>query len=241
MGCGAIANSADPNNTVVTNGNAHNFVATPVAAVGGITTTINGSPDVRSFQLPMPDPFANVSTDVPVGMTCTNFNHASKTDANGNKNPGCYNQFNPGNGTTTLNPGTYYLNNTSLNLNGQTKIVGEGVTIILTGNNPGTITMNGNSGLNITAPTTGDYANIALIGTTDDDNKINGNNDTAIDGAIYFPNGHMEFTGSTGQSFQCAMLVSYTVKFSGNSTIQNDTSGCDANMTVSGRRVRLVA
>ena len=240
MGCGAISNSQDPANAVGVIGNGHTFEAEPVAAVGGITEDINGSDDVRSFQIPMEDPFASLSTDIPAGMQCRNYNHATLTNPDGSKRPGCYNNFNPSAGTV-LSPGTYYLNNASISLSGHQSLSGEGVTIIMTGDNPGTITMNGNSWIDLTAPTTGPYANMVLISTTEGSSKINGNNNTNLDGAMYFPNGHVEFTGSTGQSFQCAMVVSYTVSFSGNSTIQNDTSSCTADITVPGRRVRLVA
>ena len=245
MGCGAISNSLDATQAVGVNGSAHTFVADPVSSVGGTTATINGAEDVRSFQLPMEDPYADLPTSVPPGENCTNFNHASKTNADGSKKPGCYSNFNPGNGTTTLSPGTYYLNNTNLSLNGQTSIVGEGVTIILTGNNPGSISMNGNSSLQITAPTSGTYANMAIIqspnAATGNNNLINGNNGTSIDGAVYFPRGDVEFTGSAAQAFQCAMVVGYTVTFSGSSTIQNNTSGCTAATQVTHKRVRLVA
>jgi len=36
-------------------------------------------------------------------------------------------------------------------------------------------------------------------------------------------------------------VVAYTVAFSGNTDLQNDTTGCTANTTVKGKEVRLVA
>ena len=77
--------------------------------------------------------------------------------------PGCYHSFNPGNGTTTLAAGVYYLNSTSLSTNGNTTITGTGVTLIFTGTTPGTLTMNGNSVISLTAPTSGPYAKMLLI------------------------------------------------------------------------------
>ncbi|HEU5481556.1 MAG TPA: hypothetical protein VFU80_00475, partial [Sphingomicrobium sp.] len=244
MGCGAISNSQDPTQSVGINGNAHNFIADPVAGVGGISSTINGSPNVLPYQVAMQDPFAGLSTSVPSGMTCQNFQQHLDNQTN-TLSPGCYSNFNAGNGTYTLSPGTYYLNNTNLSLSGQTRLVGNGVTIILTGTDPGSLTMNGNSSMDLTAPTTGDYANIVIIQSPNADygnnNTINGDNSTALDGAVYFPHGDVTLTGSTTQAFQCAMLVGYTVEFTGNATVQNDTSACDADMTVSGKRVRLIA
>jgi hypothetical protein len=37
------------------------------------------------------------------------------------------------------------------------------------------------------------------------------------------------------------MVVSYTVEFTGNTNIQNDTTGCTADTKVSGWQVRLIA
>ena len=244
MGCGAISNSWDPTDSVGVNGNAHNFIADPVAAAGGITATVNGSDNVLSYQMPMTDPFAGISTDIPAGETCTNFQQKLDNQTN-TLQPGCYNNFNPGNGTFTLSPGTYYLNSTDLSLSGQTRLVGDGVTIILTGDDPGSVSMNGNSSIDLTAPTSGPYANIVLIQAAHADvgnnNTINGDNNTLLDGAVYFPSGDLTLTGSSTQSFQCAMMVGYTVEFTGNATVQNDTSACDADMTVTHKRVRLIA
>jgi len=244
MGCGAISNSWDATDSVGVNGNAHNFVADPVAAAGGITAAVNGSPNVLSYQIPMTDPFAGISTEIPSTEPCTNFQQKLDNQTN-TLQPGCYNNFNPGNGTFTLSPGTYYLNSTDLSLSGHTRLVGEGVTIILTGDDPGSVSMNGNSSIDLTAPTSGPYANMVLIQAPNaevgNNNTINGDNNTLLDGAVYFPSGDVTLTGSSTQAFQCAMMVGYTVEFTGNATVQNDTSACDADMTVTHKRVRLIA
>jgi Flp pilus assembly protein TadG len=246
MGCGAISNSLSATDSVKVMGGAHTFVADPVAAVGAISSTINGAGELQPFHVAMPDPYAGqYSTDIPPGETCTNFNHPTKVNADGSMKPGCYNTFNPGNGTTVLSPGTYYLNSTNIHLVGQEILVGNGVTIILTGSNPGSITMAGNSSLQLTAPTTGDYANMVLIqapnATSGNNNTINGDNSTSLDGAIYFPKGDLTFSGSSAAATQCAMIVGLTVEFTGNAYIQNDTSTCTADTQVEGKRVRLIA
>jgi hypothetical protein len=263
MGCGAISNSQDPTDSVGVNGNAHNFVATPVSGVGAITDTINGSPDVRSYQLEMEDPFSSLSTSVPSGVPCTNFNsHLVGGNGNGNNggtltlDPGCFTNFNAGNGTYQLNPGVYYLNNTDLNLNGQTRLVGTGVTIVLTGTSPGSVTMNGNSSMALSAPTasncgtysgtnTCNFQNMLIVqspnAASGNNNTINGDNNSSYDGAIYFPKGDVQFTGSSAGATRCAMVVALTVEFTGNTNLQNTTTGCTAATQVSGRRVRLIA
>ncbi|MGI8705612.1 MAG: TadE/TadG family type IV pilus assembly protein [Sphingomicrobium sp.] len=245
MGCGAISNSLSATDSVKVMGGAHTFVADPVAAVGGISSTINGAGELQPFHVAMPDPYAGkFSTDIPAGETCTNFNHANKTNADGSKKPGCYNNFTAGLGTV-LSPGTYYLNNTDIKLTGHDSVTGDGVTIILTGSSPGSVDMSGNSSLDLTAPTTGPYANMVLIqapnAATGNNNTINGDNGTSLDGAIYFPQGDLTFTGSSAAATQCAMIVSYTVAFSGNASVQNDTSSCTADTQVQGKKVRLIA
>lgn len=255
MGCGAIANSSDSTSSVDTNGTAYSFVADPVASAGGMPSSINGATDLQPFHVPMPDPFKNkYDTDVPPGTPCSNFNQHVRTETTGtgqnrvtttHLSNGCYSSFSAGNGTFYLDPGVYYLDSTSLNLSGQTILIGTDVTIILTGADPGSISMSGNSEIQITAPTSGPYAKMAIIqsstATAGNNNIINGDNNTFIDGAIYFPSGDMNFTGSSANSTRCAMIVSLTVEFSGNTNIQNDTTGCVADQTVTGKRIRLVA
>lgn len=242
MGCGAISNSTDPTGAADTSGNAHYFEADPVAAAGGMPDSINGVTELDPFHVPLPDPYAGkYSTDIPADKPCTNFNHPTKQNADGSMIPGCYNSFGGG----TLSPGVYYLNSADIKLTGHERISGTGVTIILTGNNPGKIDMSGNSSMDITAPTSGDYANMLILQAANADptnvSKINGDNGSAFDGAIYMPKGNVEFTGSSAGATKCAMVVSYTVTFSGSTNIQNDTIGCEADTTVSAKAVRLVA
>ena len=257
LGCGVISNSISATQAIGTNGNAYNLTASPVAGVGGLPSSIRGASNLKPYHVAMPDPYANkYSTDLPTGTTCkNNINASGARDGSNNVNPGCYKNFNPGNGTTRLNPGVYFLENTSLSMNGNTKITGTGVTLILMGTNPGTITANGNSELDISAPTdancgvyagvdTCNYKKMLMLqspnATPANSNEIKGNNGTKLDGAIYFPKGSMKFTGSSSQATKCMMVVTYRVDFSGNSDIQNNTTGCTANTTVNGRTVRLI-
>ena len=267
MGCGAISNSRDATQSVRTDGNSYNFTADPVAAVGGMPSSITGATDLQPYNIPMEDPYAGLSTAVPSGTNCTSFNSHIVNNGgnanNGNNNgqvtlsPGCFSNFSPGNDTYNLQPGVYYLNNTSLNLAGQTRLVGTGVTIILTGSNPGTVSMNGNSSMSLTAPTadtcaaagTCDYINMLLIqapgATLGNNNTINGDNNSMLDGAIYFPRGDLTFTGSSSAATQCAMIVGYTVDFSGSTNIQNDMVRpdglpCAAATQVQHKKVRLI-
>jgi len=241
LGCGAIAN-ANANPAVSTNGASYNFVAPVVAGVGTLPSSITGVTTLQPHHVAMPDPYAGKYSTSTSGMTC----NKQVSGGNTNLTPGCYKDFSfTGNKTYNLAAGTYYLDSTDFSVAGGTTVIGNGVTIILTGSTPGSIKTNGNSTVQLTAPTTGSYANMLFIqsdyATTDNTNEINGSNTTKYDGAIYLPNGNITFTGSSGNMTKCAMVVAYTATFSGNTNLQNDTVGCTAATTVTNKQVRLVA
>ena len=262
LGCGAMSDSR-ANPSVSTNGSTYSFSAPVVAGAGTLPTSINGVAALRPNRFPMGDPYAGLySTAIPAGMTCSNFvTHRTNLGTGSNPNyhlsPGCYTGFAPnGNNTYTLDPGVYYLNNTDFLLNGNDTLVGTGVTIILTGTTPGSVQTNGNSTVNLKAPTTStcgvygtvntcNYKNMLFIqsasATTSNNNTINGTNGSNYDGALYFPKGAINFTGTAGSITKCVMVIGYTVEFSGNTDLQNNTTGCTANTTVKGKEVRLVA
>ena len=261
MGCGVISNSINVDESIDTNGNAYHLGASPVAGSGGLPSASllsHGATNVQPYHMPQIDPYAGMfDMGIPANVTCrTNINSTGARDGSGNLNPGCYNNFNPGNGTTNLNPGVYYLNNTGLSINGNTTITGNGVTLIFTGTNPGSVSINGNSVINLTAPNASNcgvfggidscnfqkmlmmQSNNATLGNS---NTINGNNGAGMDGAIYFPRAQMNFTGSSSAVTKCAMIVARRVDFQGNNAIQNNTTGCTSNTQVKGKRVKLVA
>jgi Flp pilus assembly protein TadG len=243
MGCGAISDSTSATSSVGTNGGTYNFTASPVAGVGGMPTSINGATDIQAHHSALPDPYAGKYSTSISGMTC----NKQVNPGNPNLSPGCYKDFKfTGNTNYTLAPGTYYLDSTNFDVQGTGSITGTGVTIILTGATPGSITTNGNTTIKLSAPTTGAYANMLFIGNASGLQKINGNNGSFYDGAMYFPNGTAQFLGSSSGMFNCAMVVANFVDFSGNASIQNtlqhpDGSACLAATQVQGKNVRLIA
>jgi len=242
MGCGAISNSTSTTAAVGTNGNSYNFTADPVAGVGGMPSSINGADNIQPHHVSMPDPYAGKYPTTPPS-SCPGKINGNKTTFQ----PGCYTDFKfTGNTTYTLAPGVYYLNNTNFDVAGGVTVQGTGVTIILTGTAPGVVSTNGNATINLTAPTSGTYANMLFIGTGTSDNTINGNAGSYYDGAMYFPNSAVNLTGSSGSMTQCAMIVGNYVNFSGNANLQNslfrpDGTPCQAATQVSGKSVRLIA
>lgn len=259
LGCGAISNSRN-SSASVSAGGSYNFTADPVAGVGGLPNSITGVTTLRPYHTAMPDPFATkYPTTIPASLNCKTFSQNSYTTSTGtgqnkvttyhlksDSSGVCYSSFSPnGNTTYYLDPGVYYIDSANVNLNGQDSLIGTDVTIILTGSNPGTISINGTSTVQLTAPTTGTYANMLLIQSANapanNGNTINGTAASALDGAIYFPNGQVTFTGTNSNETKCAMVVARQVVFSGNANFQNDTTGCVADETVHGKEIKLVA
>jgi Flp pilus assembly protein TadG len=256
LGCGAISNGIGANNSAITNGNAYSFTATMLAGAGGLPSSVTGTSVLKPYHMPQPDPFAGkYPTDIPAGLTCkkesqhvyTQTTGSGKNKVTTNHLPaGCYSEFKfTGSDTYYLDPGVYYLNNTNFDPGGSVKLVGTGVTIVLTGTTPGTFVPNGNATLQLTAPTTGTYAKMLFIqsdnATVDNDNQINGNSSSKFDGAFYFPKGKVTFTGSSADVFKCMMVVAKKAEFTGNTALQNNKTGCSNATTVPAYKIKLVA
>lgn len=240
LGCKAISN-ANVNPSVATNGASYSFTAPLVAAVGSLPSEITGVTTLDPYHVAMPDPYAGKYSTTPTS-NCNKQINGSAT----NLTPGCYKDFAfSGNKTYTLAPGTYFLDSTDFSVAGGTTIIGTGVTIILTGTTPGSIKTNGNSTIQLSAPTSGAYANMLFIqspsATTDNSNIINGSDTSSFDGAIYIPNGNVTFSGSSGAITKCVSVMAYTLSFSGNTNLQNNTTGCTAATTFSNKLMKLIA
>jgi hypothetical protein len=244
LGCGAISNSTSTTSSVNPNGGTYSFVASPVASVGGMPSSINGATNLQPYHVPEPDPFAGkYPTDVPNGTTCKGFNQMNYGPQGTKLKAGCYTDFHlSGNKTFVMDPGVYYLDSCDFNVDGGVTLQGTGVTIILTGTNPGSLQINGNSTVQISAQTSGTYDKMLFIqkaGATPS-STVNGTAASNYDGAMYFPSTGVSFTGTAGSMTKCAMVVAYTVDFSGNTNLQNDTSGCTANKQVTAKKISLV-
>jgi hypothetical protein len=135
-------------------------------------------------------------------------------------------------GNTTLDPGIYIINNGSFNDTGQNTVTGTGVTIILTSSNPasdtGTFSVTGGGGLNLTAPTTGPTAGIALWADGNLPNKEDtfaGGTTSSLVGAIYLPSHDVKYAGNGNTASECAQLIAFNVVFTGSSTFNHNCDG----------------
>lgn len=132
-------------------------------------------------------------------------------------------------GTLNLNGNTLYIRGGEFTVNATASLSGTG-TVILTdySGSYATINVNGSATVNISAPTSGDFKGLAIIqdpnAPAGNDNTVNGNASTSINGAIYFPNGDINYSGNTSTGGGCTRLIAYTVYLSGNAGFDNNCS-----------------
>jgi Flp pilus assembly protein TadG len=231
-GCRSFANS-DSTTAYVVGGSAQ-ISALSVGVVGNISgeSHITATQGISTGDAPQADPYASAS--YPAYGGCDKHNFSAKSTIT--LDPGVYCgglSLNAG-ANVTLNPGVYYLDQGSLQVNGGATLTGNGVTLVFTsssGNNYATASINGGATVNLTAPTSGPTAGIAIFGDRDmsvgTSFKFNGGASQTINGAIYVPRGAVNFAGgaATANANTCTQLVADTITFVGNSNFALNCSG----------------
>ena len=266
MDCGMITN--DPAaNSAAANGSS-SMTATVIASVGGIQSSNNwhvGKYD--PYVTAIADPYENVNVDQSA-MKCavgsgsgknagpialdetTNLNNVK--DASGSP-ANCFTSLSVGsNKTLNLPAGTYYINGGDVNIQGT--LTGTNVTIVLTNINPsptatiGTFKMNAGSILSLTAPSTGNFKDLAVYQDrraidVNSANMINGGSAGTVNGALYFPKQELTYNGDGTLAAICTRFVTRRIIFSGNNSTSNkfakDCGGNGPPAYDGGRLVRL--
>ncbi len=131
------------------------------------------------------------------------------------------------NAVLNLDPGTYYIDSKLSLKNGVVVNGTGGVTLVINGNYA--IDINNNAVLNITSPSSGEFAGIAFFGRRDATStvtqKFENNTVMDIEGVVYFPNQIIEFDNNgTTQPQGCTLLVGRKVQIMNNVELLND---CD--------------
>ena len=88
------------------------------------------------------------------------------------------------------------------------------------------IKLNGNTQVNLSAPTTGSLQGILFfpdrsIPTSGPGSLINGNSASTFDGALYFPTTTVTYNGNSSANGY-TILVAYDIVWNGNSTVGNN-------------------
>ncbi|WP_158287918.1 pilus assembly protein TadG-related protein [Falsiroseomonas bella] len=233
---------------VETNGNSFDVIAFSLSTVGSCPNCTSSrfqlTQRAAEWQVPVENPFAHLDAKLlPIfnAGTCldpgNNPTSLAPYETNGRR-AYCDDIRLSGNRTLTLSPGTYYLNNASLSLQGGTlrcpTCTGDsGVTIVLTGSpgSIGDITINGNANVeNLRAPNAPadpDFRGVLLFrdgratNTGSNGNppvRINGGANLTLMGGMYFPNAHSRFNGTAGTAL-CGVLVGASFEFTGNAGV----------------------
>jgi Flp pilus assembly protein TadG len=159
------------------------------------------------------DPFAG-TLPTPASASCTvsNQNYSGTNTLT----PGVYcGNFNfNGTGTLNLQPGVYVFNNTHWNLNSGWTVNGTGVTFYFADANS-YIQVNSGVAINISAPTTGTYANLLIyepVGLSKSSFSINGSAGHHFTGLIYLPSRNITFNSvSTVTSENITIVVNQII------------------------------
>lgn len=272
--CSFMSNAASKNSAYAKGSSAVN--ADSIVAVGGIQQSKNWNVNsYQPYSPALADPYSTLNP-TPSDMKCAGHSQkqgnstvwqtdaldettdlSTIKDANGNK-ANCFSSLSVGaNKTLILPDGTYYINGGNAFIQGTISCTS--CTIVMTNSSTstsatiGSFKVNSSANVNLNAPASGTYKGIAIYqdrratDTASNQNKINGNSNSQINGAVYFPNTELDYNGTGTSASTCLRLVAKRLIFSGNSATSNKLkqgSLCAAYGMASitgGRRVRLVA
>ncbi len=233
-GCEVQADSPS-SSSVNTNGggSVHAKAVRTVGGVSGGNIFVTDNPGIYTNQASIPDPYAGRT--IPSMPPASGPNKWSGTVTNTGSGDPPVMTIN-GNvdvsGNTTLTPGIYIINNGSFNDQAQYSVTGTGVTLILTSSTPasdnGTFSVTGGATLNLTAPTYGPTAGMALWADKNLPNKEDtfaGGSTGSLVGAIYLPSHDVKFAGNNNAASKCAQMIAYNIIFTGSSTFNHNCNG----------------
>jgi hypothetical protein len=210
---------------------------------------------LQPFTLATDDPFANVPIPTPTSP-CQNFNYPGNTP-NGSPitiTPAageimCFKSDIDIKGDVTFGPGVYVLDGASLTMNNNNaKLTCTNCTFVLTTSGTdmskiGDVGLTGGK-LTMTPPSSGPYKGILFYqdrrATLENGVQINGNSTSKIEGALYFPRANLTFNGTMGMNTDCMQIVSWKVKFTGNSGISNSCPSWSGASSFTGKKIRMV-
>jgi Putative Flp pilus-assembly TadE/G-like len=199
------------------------------------------------------DPYADVSIPSYSGCDQTNYSLSGNRSASFAPSSSgvmvfCNGLSISGNSSVTLAAGTYIVDRGSFSISGNSSISGTaGVTIILTsstGSNYATASISGGSNVNLTAPTSGPLAGMAVYqdrnAPSSGSDSFSGGTNQNITGAVYFPNQSVTFSGgtTTGGAI-CTQLIASTITFNGNAAFKNNCQGTGVR-AIAGSFIQLV-
>ena len=186
-----------------------------VCIKGGATQNGGNNPVVSTGCAAISNPFVNALPQVNPG-SC-NFNNQTYNSGNVTINPGVYcgwTNFN-GSGNLTLNPGLYIIENGGMTFNSSWTVTGSGITFYFVDQNA-TLQFNGNVTINLSAPSSGTYANILMLepdSLPSSNLPIDGTNGSSIQGLLYLPSRNVTINSVSNVSSNQVTMVFSTLIF----------------------------
>ncbi|MDO1558377.1 pilus assembly protein TadG-related protein [Brevundimonas sp. 2R-24] len=232
-GCSVMANST-ASDAVNAQGSATANLDCLISG-GGVSLTANVTltecRQAVTHAPPVADPFAGVPAPAPSGG-CLN-------DSGATLQPGRYCSGMNLSGDVTLEPGVYYISN-RFRVGANARITGTGVTLYMA--DGASVSLNGNSTVQLSAPTAGTYAGILFFGdrSVSGSSTFNGTNDSLLTGAIYMPRQDVSYLGNFAGLSGCTQVVARTIQWSGSSQINADCESLGLRKLPALEIVRLV-
>lgn len=149
-------------------------------------------------------------------------------------------------GTITFLPGVYIIDGGDFKTTGQSTLVGDGVTFVMTGSSSseiGNVDFAGGTSLNLRAPNADNaearalgYEGVLFFqdpaapvspGNGQPDNKLLGGSVARLEGWIYFPQQSLLYTGGAELDESCLAIVARKVMFRGNASFVQTPGVCE--------------
>lgn len=223
-GCAVHSNSTASNGLTV-QGSA-SIITEDLCSAGGVSGGADLMPRPRTRCRRLADPFEDIRP--PASSACEYRNVSVKPDEVATLSPGVYCGGLDLKGIVHFEPGMYTVWG-ELGINSQAQVSGTDLMFHLLGHNAG-FSISSGAQVDLAADQDGPYGGILLFQDRDSGagrtNKLNGDANTNILGAIYTPAQSLEITGSSGfgQNARYMPLIADQIKFSGNSTTRSDVA-----------------
>jgi Flp pilus assembly protein TadG len=140
---------------------------------------------------------------------------------------GTYSSISIGPATVNFSPGVYIIDGSGgLTINANATVTGTGVTFYFA--NAATIDVTGTPSINLTAPSSGPYADILMYQDPADTNttgpQLGGNSGSSFTGIVYFPSDQLTFFGNANgtdcnSGFTVSMVIADSIALSGHPTV----------------------
>jgi hypothetical protein len=258
--CGMASNS-NSSAAIELNGNA-TLNANPIQAHGDITVGSNATVTYDAPPQPLSerieDPYAGVLPGHQADPSCIGAGPATYRTADSPLSPGHYCGGMKVRGNIDFLPGTYILDNGGFSIVGNGTFTGEGVTFVLTAMDAadlGNFQIASVGTIDLRAPvdvSEGEYPgmlivqdpyvpNLDVLGAPT--NSLAGGSSMTADGALYFPDAEVKFSGGTSGGVNCTLIVAKTVTYVGTVVLDNDANACEEAGVTTGvqqTRVRLM-